>query len=244
MGEHWRLAAALILAGWVVAAPAQSDDLIPALERSAGTENAEAIYHLGMAYQTGSGVQPNRQKALDAFRRSAALGDPLGAYKLGCYYSGQGQGLIQDDPDLALRYKLVAAEAGYALAQHDVAALYMRRGEPALAMTWLGKAAAQGVGSSLLAYAKVHNGAPGVARDPAVTAAYYRLYLDRTQANDEQRAQVASFEQGLTATERKKATEIARAFRPAPTALTLKARSGVRAARALVARKSGRLAVE
>lgn len=236
MAMQWKFAAALVVSGFATVALARSDDLIPALERLAENKNAEAAYHLGMAYHLGSGVRQDRKKALDAFRKSAALGDPLGSYKLGCYYSGQGQGLVEDDPELALRHKLVAAEAGYALAQHDVAASYMERKEPARAMAWLGRAAAQGASVSLLAYAKVHNGAPGVARDPAVTAAYYRLYLDRKQTNDEQKAQVASFEKGLSPTERSRAVEIARAFRPAPTELTLKASSGFRAAQALIAR--------
>jgi TPR repeat protein len=89
-----------------------ASDLIPALERLAAQDNAEAIYHLGMAYQTGAGVSEKPAKALEAFRRAAALGDVLASYKLGCFYDGQGGNLVQGDPEIALRHKLVAAEAG------------------------------------------------------------------------------------------------------------------------------------
>ncbi len=73
---------------------------------------------------------------------------------------------------LALRYKLVAAEAGYALAQQDVAVEYGRKGEVSTALTWIQKAAAQGWADALAMYASVYRGVPGVPQDRAKTAAY------------------------------------------------------------------------
>jgi len=90
--------------------------IVPALTRMAEAGNAEAAYHLGMAYQTGGGVAVEPEKALAAFRLAAERGDPLGAYKLGCFYAGQGGDVLAPDLALALRYKMIAAEAGYALA--------------------------------------------------------------------------------------------------------------------------------
>lgn len=173
-------------------------------------------------------------KALELFRRAAALGDVLASYKVGCYYSGQGEGLVQDDPGVALRYKLVAARAGYALAQQDVAALYAARGETAAAVGWLEKAVRQCFSGALLTYASIHNGAPGVPRDAVTTAAYLRLFVERAEASGEQRAWLAAFERGLTPEQRARAGALVRGYRAEPTALTIKALSGQRAAEALV----------
>jgi len=227
----------LLLASIVFAVPACGQDaLIPSLERLAALDNAEAIYHLGMAYQTGSGVDANSAKALEAFRRGASLGDPLAAYKLGCFYDGQGGGLVEDDPVEALKHKLVAAQAGYALAQQDVAALFARNGDHRLALAWMEKGAAQGWPGALIALASMHNDSPGFPADAAKTAAYYRIFIERTDGDREQRDWVAKFERGMTVEDRARADAIVRVYRPVPTAITLKALSGQRAAEALVGR--------
>lgn len=213
-----------------------SDDLIPSLERLAASNNPEAVYHLGMSYQTGAGLPKDPAKALEAFRRAASLGDVLASYKLGCFYAGQEGDLVQSDPDKALRYKLIAAEAGYALAQQDVAALYGAKGEISTALAWLEKAAAQGWADALATYASVYNGTPGIPQDRAKTAAYFRLFLDRTNGSEKQRSWLKNFEDRMSPAERDIAVEIVRSYRPAPTPLTLKALSGQRAAEELVAR--------
>lgn len=213
---------------------AQDSGLIPALERLAEAGHAEAIYHLGMAYQTGSGVAEDRAKALDAFRKAAALGDPLAAYKLGCYYDGQGAGLVEPDAKLALQHKLVAAKAGYALAQQDVGVLYARAGEFPTALNWLEQSAAQGWSGGLMALASAYNGAAGIQPDAVKTAAYFQLFLTRSKPAQAQIAWLKTFEAQLSPDERKQAEKIVRDYRPAPTQLTLKAMSGQRAAQSLV----------
>ena len=212
-------------------------EFLRALERLAASSNAEAIYHLGMASQVGAGVPKDPAKAFGAFRRAAALGDVLASYKLGCFYDGQGEGLVERDPELALRYKLVAAEAGYALAQQDVAALYAANGEMPAAVAWLEKAARQGWADALAAYASVHNGASGISPDAAKTAAYFRLFLDRVDASEKQRQWLSGFERQMSPEQRKAADEIVRSYRAAPTALTVRALSGQRAALELVDRR-------
>jgi uncharacterized protein len=210
-------------------------DLIPALERLAQSENAEAIYHLGMAYQTGSGAQRNSAKALEHFRRAAALGDVLASYKLGCFYAGQEGDVIETDSELALQHKLVAARAGYALAQQDVAALYAAEGDMPAALAWLEKAAQQGWPDALMTYASVHNGAPGITPDAVKTAAYFRLFLERSDASEQQRQWLRDFQNQLSNEQRKRVDETVRSYRPSPSPLTMKALSGQRAAVDLVA---------
>lgn len=213
---------------------AQDTGLIPALERLAEAGSPEAIYHLGMAYQTGSGVAEDRAKALGAFRKAAALGDPLASYKLGCYYDGQGAGLIEPNAKLALQYKLVAAKAGYALAQQDVGILYAREGDIAAALNWLEKSAAQGWSGGLMALASAYNGAAGIQPDAVKTAAYFQLFLSRSEPAEEQFVWLKKFEAQLSPDERKQAEKVVRDYRPAPSQLTLKALSGQRAAQSLV----------
>ncbi len=236
--RRWMIVSAALCLSWVAACDrAQAEQLVPALEKLASQGNAEAIYHLGMMSQVGAGVARNPAKALEAFRKAAELGDPLGAYKLGCYYDGQGEGLVATDLALALEHKLVAAEAGYALAQLDVGGLLARKGEITAALVWLEKAAAQGYSGALSTYASVYNGMSGVPRDPVKTAAYFRLFLNRTQANDQQTQWLKDFEASLSPEQRKQTATIVTSYRPTPTPLTIKGLSGQRAAQALVAAK-------
>lgn len=208
--------------------------LVAKLEKLAANGNAEAMYHLGMAYHVGLGVAVDKEKALASFRKAAELGDPLAAYKLGCYYDGQGEGLVADDPTLALKYKLVAAEAGYALAQQDVASLYARKREFETAGTWLKKAADQGWPDALMGMASVYNGKNGLPRDLAIVDAYFRLVLARDDGGTkEQKDYLANLEKGMSVEDRNRADVIVRDFHPAPTQLTIKGLSGARAAEAL-----------
>lgn len=227
---------ALLLLAAPACARAEGDpNLVDKLERLAVTGNAEALYHLGMSYQTGTGVTQDHQKALEYFRRAEALGDPLAAYKIGCFYTGQDDVLTPDE-DQALRYKSIAANAGYALAQSDVAGIYARRGEPDAARDWISKAAAQGTSGALFGFASMHNGKNGLARDGAVVVAYFTLFLRREEPNDAQQQWLEKERSGLTDAERARADRIVAAYRPQPSALTLKALSGQRAAEALIAR--------
>lgn len=211
-------------------------ELITALEQLAGRGNADATYHLAMAYHTGSGVERDPVKALAMFRKAAELGSELASYKLGCYYDGQGAGLVADDAALALKYKLVAAKAGYALAQQDVASFYARSGKMTEAVTWLEKAAAQGWPEALAAYASIHNGAAGISPDRAKTDAYFRLFLERESASPAQLEWLQEFEKKMDTGEKQRADEIVRNYRPEPKLITLTALSGQNAAIELVQR--------
>ena len=128
---------------------------MPANANEAGTFNAmvalankgdaEAQYHVGMMYNNGIGTQRDIRQAFEWFQKSTASNDPLGAYKLGCYYDGQGEGVVANDKNEALKYKLIAAKAGYSLAQHDVALLYARQENFEEAMKWWKLAGDQGL---------------------------------------------------------------------------------------------------
>lgn len=210
--------------------------LIGGLEELAEAGNADALYHLGMLHQNGVGTPRDLERALGYFRRAAAAGSALGAYKLGCYHAGQ-YGIVAPDEAQALRYKLVAAEAGYSLAQLDVAAIFARRGETATAAAWLGKAAAQGEPRALLALSNLHGGGHGAPRDAGASLAYLALLAKLTDAPAAVRTDVAERERALPPAERARMRAIVDGFAFRPTPLTREAKSGQRAAEALVARR-------
>ena len=141
--RHFMAAAATIAA--VAAAESPSPDLPRRLEQRASAGNAEARYHLGMLYNNGILVAKDPKRAFALFRDSAAAGDPLGHYKVGCYYAGQfGEDIVATDKRLALQHKLVAATAGYRLAQLDVANFYTGEKDYARALPWYEAAGRQG----------------------------------------------------------------------------------------------------
>jgi TPR repeat protein len=219
---------------------AAADETVTArLEKLAGERNAEAAYHLGMIYHLGlAGAARDPAKAFVLFKQAAEGGDPLGAYKTGCYYAGQGGSAVAADPALALRYKLIAAEAGYAIAQYDVAQHYLQQGDRDEGLRWLEAAARQGSSPALLALGSYHSGQPFAdARDGAKYYAYTLLSL--AGENDETRAFAAElkamFATGLTPQEIEAGERIIANWRAQPTPLTLRADAGQSAAEALVA---------
>ncbi|RXZ65954.1 tetratricopeptide repeat protein [Pelagerythrobacter rhizovicinus] len=226
----WALVAGAILA----CTPASAErNPISALESLAEKGDPKAQYHLGMMYLTGTSVEQDQERAVEYFKMAAELGDPLASYKLGCFYDGQYD-LFDANHDLALQYKLIAAEAGYALAQQDVAGLYYRRDDFESALVWLERAVAQGTAGALSTYASIHNGAPGIAKNPVKTAAYFRLFLQRAGGSDVQRKWLADFERKMTDAQREQAFAIVKGYQPEPSSLTIEALAGARAAETLI----------
>ena len=145
-------------------ANANDADSFNAMVALANKGNAEAQYHVGMMHNNGIGTQKDPRQAFEWFQKSTASGDPLGAYKLGCYYDGQGAGIVTSDSNEALKYKLVSAKAGYALAQHDVAILYDRQGNSEEALKWWKMAGDQGHPKSLYGLSTSYSAGKGGAK--------------------------------------------------------------------------------
>lgn len=207
---------------------------MPAHANEAGTFNAmvalankgdaEAQYHVGMMYNNGIGTQQDPRQAFEWFQRSTASNDPLGAYKLGCYYDGQGEGIVSLDANEALKFKLIAAKAGYALAQHDVALLYAKQDNFEEAMKWWKLAADQGYPSALYNLSGLYLQGKGAPRDLSLAYAYYKL--SQRAPPDKLKTAAGS----LTKPELIRAEKLVSDWKPQPTALTLKAMRGITAA--------------
>ena len=205
-------------------AAASDADTLKAMVALADKGDAEAQYHVGMMHNNGIGTEQDLRQAFAWFQKAAASSDPLGAYKLGCYYDGQGVGIVALDENEALKYKLVAAKAGYALAQHDVALLYERQGNPEEALKWWKLAADQGYPRALLGLSMAYSGGKGAPKDLSLSYAYFKLSGVAPKKNVNEMASL------LSRAELDKAEKIVSEWKPQPTALTVKAKSGFRAA--------------
>jgi hypothetical protein len=232
----------MALAGAAVAlgtpACAQSPDLPQKLERRANAGSAEARYHLGMLYNNGIGVAQDARRAFAHFRASAEAGDPLGAYKLGCYYAGQfGSEAVAPDEAQALRWKLVAARAGYSLAQLDIAIHYARREQWAEARAWFEVAARQGDSQALFALYVIYTEGLGTTASRPQSEAMLRLarLASRRRLHDHAEQELAELAAAMSTSERVEAQRIAASFVTGPTELTRRALRGIERAEEVAA---------
>jgi TPR repeat protein len=209
------------------------------LEQLSAAGNGEAAYHLGMLYHLGlEGTPKDVRKAYDLFKLAAERGDPLGAYKLGCFYDGQGESVVESDAQLALRYKLVAARAGYSRAQSDVARHYFADGNAQEAVRWLEAAAVQGDAMALMALSGLYSGQadmPSIQADPGKSYAYAMvMFVDAPDDMAEMKRKVeAELKPKLTAEQLARANALIRSWRVVTTPITDKANSGLGAAKKL-----------
>lgn len=208
------------------AAENNKEELVTRLSQLAQQGQAEAQYHLGMMYNNGIIVKADPQQAFQLFSQSAAQGHALASYKLGCYYHGQFKGVVPVDTNLALKYKLVAAEAGYELAQFDVGTHYFQSNDIIKALWWWEKSALQGydLATARLAYHHMH-----FSKEPI--KAYAMLLILReisTKTNAPVEQAITKLETELSDDDKATAQKQKQAWQITPTALSIKAKMGFR----------------
>lgn len=202
------------------------------LEILAEKGNAEAAYHLGMMKHLGLSVAKDETAALTLFRKAAEGGDPLAEYKIGELLSKSPDLAVQDE---ALKWKVKSAEAGYALAQYDIARALFLKNDLDGALEWLTRAAQQGHPDALRALASLHN-SDAMPKDAARTFAYYTLYLQRLAAPTEaQKAFLTKFVEGMSADDKTRGEKIVADWKVDISPVTAKAQAGLKAAEALEA---------
>ena len=211
------------------------ETLIDQLETLAESENAEAMYHLGMLYNNGVGVPRSPSKALAYFRRAAEKGDALGQYKLGCYLVGQFGQIdgLQLNKDEGIEYKQAAAEAGYALAQYDVAGFHFQQKQWDSALEWLTRAAKQAYRPALVTLAGIYSDKRTPMYDP-VSAWQYFLLMPESTGSEWLQARRSAVEEALSPEQKQKAADQKSSMQFAQTALTKRAQAGLDRAKALV----------
>jgi TPR repeat protein len=225
---------------WFLAAPVLADDkeTFDAMMALARKGDAEAEYHVGMMYNNGIGTTRDTRQAFKWFQKSAAGGDALGAYKLGCYYDGQGEGVVAANLDEALKYKLIAANEGYSLAQFDSAVLLARTGDFKNAVMLLRLAADQGHDKALFGLFQSYAEGKGAPQDNALAFAYFKLALIASNAelDDKAKRVLDGLSAKMTDAEIAKAQKMVEEWKPQRTILTIKAQNGIAAAEEYVKR--------
>lgn len=211
------------------------------LQLLASHGDAKAQYHLAVFYNNGLiGDGPDPLRAMEWFEKSAAGGDPLAHYKLGCYHHGQWK-ILPEDGLRALEHYRVAAKAGYSRAQFGVASLLLERNNTDEALPWLKAAGEQGDIFSLGTLFTLYHRGEGVARNDVRAYRYLLLALkadgslksSKTDALQEELAAVISPEA------KHEVEDAAAAWHPKPSALTHEAHSGLRAVQQFLASHAG-----
>lgn len=216
---------------------AQGADLAPLYQRLSALAprgDAEVLYNLGMFLNNGLGVARDNRAAFAYFSQAAATGHALAAYKVGCYHAGQFPGVVPVNEAEALRYKRVAAEAGYALAQHDLGVMLVRRGEQAQGLVWLERAARQGEQQAQLTLAYLHSSQPQGDRVTAL-ALMRLLQASMDKPTEAFMARLGSLQAELSEAQRVQAEQLRASWLTGPTPLTRQAKAGVSAVPALLA---------
>ena len=204
-------------------------EMLPLAEKG----DPEALYYVGMLYQEGLGVDQDYKKAFEWFQKSAAANDPLGAFKVACYYHSQGEGIVTDDPGKAFEYDMVAAKAGYAPAQFDIGNFYYDEGNFPEAVKWWKVSADQGFPRALFNLSTVYFQGKAVAQDLPLAYAYFKLskLTSEKRVNPEAQKQLDEIASKMSRTDLEQAGKLISDWNALPTPLTSRAMEGMDAAR-------------
>lgn len=222
---------------------AHNDDhyLFNELTKIAKAGNPEAQYHLGMLFNNGIGTEKDIAQAFYWFEKAALAGDPLGHYKIGCYYSGQGEGVIELDKKKSLEHKLIAAESGYVRAQYDVAAKYYQDKEMEKAIYWWEQAAKQGYPDAVYALFSMYYGKSGMPRDAKIAYGYLKIIESNTgeELNDKIEPLINELHKELSSEQIQEAKNFADKWSVKKTPLTIKAFAGIKESWRIVGEAQG-----
>lgn len=203
--------------------------LFDAVSEAAQAGNPEAQYHLGMMLNNGVGVAKDPSKAYEWFQKASAAGNPLADYKIGCYLGGQYGEVVPINHDQSLRYKLVAANAGYSLAQIDVGNEFAKRENLKDAVHWWTLAAKQGDPQALYNLSVCCKDGIGVPRDLSFAYAYFKLakLASEGRVSENAQAQLDELKRNMSLSDFEKAESFVIFWKAEATPLTKKASAGI-----------------
>ena len=216
-----------------IATDQSRESMFQRLSALEGTGNAEIKYNLGMFLNNGIGTSRDNKAAFRYFSEAADGGNELAAYKVGCYYAGQFSGVVPFSEDDAMKFKLRAADAGYDLAQHDVAMHFSKKGDITTALVWFERASRQANLPSTAALANYLSG--DSSPDKAKGLALMLILKDRMPNTSPQLdSRIAAVEGQLNTEQKMQANLIRSSWLTGPTPLTSIARSGISTVPALL----------
>lgn len=211
------------------------DNLYERLAELARKGNVEAQYHVGMLLNNGIGVSKDPKQAYEWFEKSSRSGDALASYKVGCYLAGQFGNVVPLNAAMAFDYKLKSAEAGYSLAQHDIAVSYLRNNEFEKAFQWTKAAAAQGYPMSLYNLSVSFKDGQGTPADKILSYGYFKLakLVAEGKINPKAQAALEDLKKSMSENEIERAEQFVMQWKAEPTPLTLRAKEGLKSAQRL-----------
>jgi len=233
---RFRVFAALLLTACVATAAHAGPDEVrfEKLSALADQGHALALYQAGMMLNNGIGTPKQPALAFKRFEAGAEKGDPLAAYKLGCYHAGQFAGVVPVNAEAALRYKRVAAQAGYVLAQLDVGTMLRQRGDVLPARQWWAAASKQGdLQASLLLTRSFAEDAPRDLLQAYALALVAKATYGKTAKTLDDK--IEEYRAALNDDQRATAEQQARNWVEGPSDLSKRAKSGFGEAQQLLA---------
>jgi len=152
------------------------------LRAAANSGHGDAQFFLANALNSGQGAPLERDEALGWYRRSAENGMPIAQRILGSKYL-TGDDTTAPDPNEALRWLTLAADAGDPGAMHNLAVAYggahnIAR-DDAKALKWYAAGSEAGLARSTYALAQYYERGRGLPADIKQAALLYREALEQ-----------------------------------------------------------------
>ena len=161
-----------------------TSNVITGLLKLAEKNNPRVQLRLGGCYYNGYGVEQDKAKAVEWYRKAAEQGEALAQYNLGCCYA-RGEGVVKDEA-VAVKWYRKAAEQGRADAQYSLGCCYgLGQGvtkDKAEAVKWYRKAAEQGNADAQLCLGLSYCYGEGAAKDLVEAVKWYRKAAEQGNA--------------------------------------------------------------
>lgn len=155
-------------------APKISSEAVKFWLLSAKLGSAEAYVDLAEAFESGTGVEKDEEKAFEYYSKAAALGAPSALYELGLSFL-ESEAVLDDKK--GFEYVKKAAEKGHGLAQLELGELYSNGivvpENPKKAFHWYIKAAASDVEQALWIVGQALESGYGCETDMKEALCYY-----------------------------------------------------------------------
>ena len=224
---------ACLCASAAQAAEPAPEAMFKRLSALASSGDADVKYNLGMLLNNGIGTARDNPEAFRLFSEAAEAGSELATYKVGCYYAGQFPGVVTASAELAEKFKLRSAEAGYDNGQLDVGMYFGKRGDVAAALMWWEKASRQGNNAATAYLANYLSG--DALPDKVKAYALMQILKERMPTTPAQLLErIENIGGQLSAAEKTEAERIRSSWMTGPTPLTAKARWGLSGVPALL----------